>query len=237
MFLVDAFSSSEAIGLGQSTSAAGAERRRPSSSRAKTPWSSPRTAARRARLGREGPRRGRRPHPVGYYKDPEKSAATFVSIDGKRYSMPGDWATVEADGTINLLGRGIVCINTGGEKVFPEEVEEALKDHDACTTRSWSGVPDEQVRRGHHRRGRGAAGAELDEAALIAHVKTHAGRVQGAQADAGRRQHRPRRQRQGRLRPLEGLRPHDLTRRRLTHSVCVGSDRALTSVSVRNDHR
>ena len=67
--------------------------------------------------------------PVGYYKDPEKTARTFLEIDGKRYSCPGDFATVEADGTITLLGRGSVCINTGGEKVFPEEVEEAMKTH------------------------------------------------------------------------------------------------------------
>src|SRR5260370_34864713 len=67
--------------------------------------------------------------PVGYYKDPEKSARTFMVIDGDRYSVPGDFATVEADGTLHVLGRGSVCINTGGEKVFPEGVEEALKEH------------------------------------------------------------------------------------------------------------
>ena len=67
--------------------------------------------------------------PVGYYKDPEKSAATFREIDGVRYSFPGDYATVEPDGTITLLGRGSNCINTAGEKVYPEEVEEAVKRH------------------------------------------------------------------------------------------------------------
>ena len=67
--------------------------------------------------------------PLGYYKDPEKSAATFRTIDEIRYSFPGDFATVEADGTITLLGRGSNCINTGGEKVYPEEVEEAVKKH------------------------------------------------------------------------------------------------------------
>ena len=65
--------------------------------------------------------------PLGYYKDPEKSARTFREIDGVRYSFPGDWAIVEADGTLTLLGRGTTCINTGGEKVFPEEVEEVIK--------------------------------------------------------------------------------------------------------------
>lgn len=65
--------------------------------------------------------------PVGYYKDPVKSAATFREINGERYSFPGDMATIEADGTITLLGRGSQVINTGGEKVFREEVEEAIK--------------------------------------------------------------------------------------------------------------
>ncbi len=69
--------------------------------------------------------------PLGYYKDPEKSDKTFKTINGVRYSVPGDWCTVEPDGTITLLGRGSNCINTAGEKVYPEEVEEALKAHDA----------------------------------------------------------------------------------------------------------
>lgn len=80
--------------------------------------------------------------PVGYYKDEAKTAATFRVFGGVRYSIPGDWARVEADGSITLLGRGSVCINTGGEKVFPEEVEEAIKLHadvDDCTV---VGVPD-----------------------------------------------------------------------------------------------
>lgn len=75
--------------------------------------------------------------PLGYYKDPAKSAATFPVVDGVRYSIPGDLAKVEADGTITLLGRGSTSINTGGEKVFPEEVEEAIV--------SWPGVADALV--------------------------------------------------------------------------------------------
>ena len=67
--------------------------------------------------------------PVGYYNDPVKSAETFVEMDGQRWSLPGDMATVEHDGTIRLLGRGSLCINTGGEKVYPEEVEAVLKFH------------------------------------------------------------------------------------------------------------
>jgi acyl-CoA synthetase (AMP-forming)/AMP-acid ligase II len=84
------------------------------------------------------------PQPLGYYKDPEKSAKTFRVIDGKRYSIPGDWATVDADGTLCLLGRGSVCINTGGEKVFPEEVEEAIKTHPAVRDVIVVGVPDDR---------------------------------------------------------------------------------------------
>jgi acyl-CoA synthetase (AMP-forming)/AMP-acid ligase II len=82
--------------------------------------------------------------PIGYYKDPDKSAATFRVIDGERWTVPGDFATVAADGSVKLLGRGSVCINTGGEKVFPEEVEEALKLHPAVHDAVVVGVPDER---------------------------------------------------------------------------------------------
>jgi fatty-acyl-CoA synthase len=82
--------------------------------------------------------------PIGYYKDPEKSARTFREVNGVRYAFAGDMATVEADGTITLLGRGSHCINTGGEKVFPEEVEEALKVHPAVEDTLVFGVPDER---------------------------------------------------------------------------------------------
>jgi len=82
--------------------------------------------------------------PLGYYKDPEKTAETFRVVDGKRYSIPGDYATVEADGTITLLGRGSVSINSGGEKIFPEEVEEAVKQHPAVADAVVVGVPDER---------------------------------------------------------------------------------------------
>jgi 3-oxocholest-4-en-26-oate---CoA ligase len=80
--------------------------------------------------------------PLGYYKDPEKSARTFREIDGVRYSFPGDYATVDAEGAITLLGRGNACINTGGEKVFPEEVEEAIKRHPDIEDCLVVGVPD-----------------------------------------------------------------------------------------------
>ena len=83
--------------------------------------------------------------PRGYYKDEEKSARTFRVVDGIRYSFPGDFATVEADGTITLLGRGSQCINTGGEKVFTEEVEESIKRHDDVEDCLVVGLPDERL--------------------------------------------------------------------------------------------
>jgi fatty-acyl-CoA synthase len=82
--------------------------------------------------------------PVGYFEDADKSAATFRAVDGVRYSFPGDWATVETDGLITLLGRGSQCINTGGEKVFPQEVEEAVKVHPAVEDCLVFGLPDER---------------------------------------------------------------------------------------------
>jgi fatty-acyl-CoA synthase len=82
--------------------------------------------------------------PVGYYKDESKSAATFQTINGARWSVPGDFASVESDGTIVLLGRGSVVINSGGEKIYPEEVEEAVKRHPAVADCLVVGVPDER---------------------------------------------------------------------------------------------
>jgi 3-oxocholest-4-en-26-oate---CoA ligase len=82
--------------------------------------------------------------PLGYYKDPEKSARTFREVHGERYSFPGDMATLAADGSLVLFGRGSNCINTGGEKVFPEEVEEALKIHPAVEDALVFGVPDDR---------------------------------------------------------------------------------------------
>ena len=82
--------------------------------------------------------------PIGYYKDEAKTAETFVTVDGVRYSMPGDMALVEADGSITLLGRGSVSINSGGEKIFPEEVEAAVKAHPQVWDAVVVGVPDER---------------------------------------------------------------------------------------------
>ncbi len=109
--------------------------------------------------------------PLGYYKDEVKTAATFPTIDGVRYSLPGDFATVEADGTITLLGRGSVCINTGGEKVFPEEVEETLKTHPDIVDAIAVGVPDERFGQAIVAVVEPTAGTDPDEASVIAHVK------------------------------------------------------------------
>ena len=83
--------------------------------------------------------------PVGYYKDPVKTAAMFVESGGERFVVPGDLARVEADGTITLLGRGSTCVNTGGEKVFPEEVEGALKSHPGVFDTLVIGIPDDRL--------------------------------------------------------------------------------------------
>ena len=83
--------------------------------------------------------------PLEYFKDPAKSASTFVTYDGVRYSLPGDLARIEGDGSVTLLGRGSNCINSGGEKVFPEEVEGALKAHDSVFDVLVVGVDDDRL--------------------------------------------------------------------------------------------
>ena len=90
------------------------------------------------RLGRGGS------VPVGYYKDPVKSAATFLEIDGRRYSVPGDFVRIETEGKVTLLGRGSNCVNTGGEKVYPEEVEMAIKGHPGVYDCLVVGIPDDR---------------------------------------------------------------------------------------------
>ncbi|MGA0877888.1 MAG: AMP-binding protein [Ilumatobacteraceae bacterium] len=82
--------------------------------------------------------------PEGYFGDPDKTARTFPVIDGVRYSVPGDYAEIDADGTVRLLGRGSVCINTGGEKVYPEEVEVAARSHADIVDCVAVGVPDDR---------------------------------------------------------------------------------------------
>jgi len=141
--IFDSFGSSEAVGLGVSASAPGAEAK----TAAFTPG--PNCVIFTEDGRRIEPGSGERGLvavsgllPRGYYKDEEKTAKTFRTIEGIRWSVPGDWAEVNADGTLKLLGRGSVCINTGGEKVFPEEVEEALKTHPVVRDAVVVGLPD-----------------------------------------------------------------------------------------------
>jgi 3-oxocholest-4-en-26-oate---CoA ligase len=173
LIMVDALGSSEAISMATSTTTA--------DSNDSTATFKPRTdtvvlsedgriilpgTGERGRLAQPGRL------PIGYYKDETKSAATFQTVNGVRYSIPGDWAEVDANGTIRLLGRGSQCINTGGEKVYPEEVEEALKLHPSVADAAVVGLPDERF---------GQAICALveasnpvtgiDAAVLIAHVK------------------------------------------------------------------
>jgi fatty-acyl-CoA synthase len=145
MMLVDAFSSSEALGMGSSVSSG--------------------TSAVRTAQFTLGPEvkvldpdgnevkpgsdqigvlaiGGR--NPLGYYKDEAKTAATFRTYDGVRYSIPGDYAEVGEDGKIQLLGRGSVVINTGGEKVYPEEVEEVVKTYPGVADAAVVGIPNER---------------------------------------------------------------------------------------------
>ncbi len=113
---------------------------------------------------------------LGYFKDPEKSARTFMVIDGVPHSLPGDWAKVAADGSLILLGRGSNCINTGGEKVFPEEVEEAVKAHPAVYDCLVVGVPDERFGERVVAIASLQPGASADEAAIIEAAAEHIGR-------------------------------------------------------------
>jgi acyl-CoA synthetase (AMP-forming)/AMP-acid ligase II len=114
--------------------------------------------------------------PLGYYKDAAKTAKTFPVIAGTRYAVPGDHAQIRADGTLVVLGRGSVCINSGGEKIYPEEVEQILRKHPAVADAVVVGTPDErfgeqvtavvQPREGH----------DLDQPTLSAFVAQHLAR-------------------------------------------------------------
>jgi fatty-acyl-CoA synthase len=111
--------------------------------------------------------------PLEYYKDPEKSARTFRTFEGVRYSVPGDYATVDADGTIHLLGRGTVCINSGGEKIFPEEVEEVLKLHPSIRDAVCVGVPDDRFGEAVTAVVEPRDEASVDPADVVTHVRQH----------------------------------------------------------------
>ena len=175
LMLIDAFSSSEALGMGTSVSSGTAAEHTarftlspdvrvldPESNKDVTPGSD--EVGVLALGGR---------NPVGYYKDPDKSASTFKVIDDVRYSVPGDFATVDADGAIHLLGRGSVVINTGGEKVFPEEVEEVLKLHPAVADAVAVAIPDERFGQVVAAAVELRPGSSATEAELIAQVRGH----------------------------------------------------------------
>ncbi|MFV0308325.1 MAG: AMP-binding protein [Desertimonas sp.] len=174
LIMVDSLGSSEAIGMASSTTKAdgsadtasfqlGPDTRVVTDDGRDVAWGS----------GERGLVAMRGRTPIGYYKDPEKSAATFQVIDGVRYSIPGDFATVDADGTVRLLGRGSQCINTGGEKVYPEEVEEVLKLHGSVADAAVVGLPDERFGEAITALVEPHDGFEIDGPTLIAHVKEH----------------------------------------------------------------
>jgi acyl-CoA synthetase (AMP-forming)/AMP-acid ligase II len=129
-------------------------------------------SGRRAGPGQTG-RLARGGHiPLGYYNDPVKTAAMFTEVDGKRFVVPGDMARVEADGTITLLGRGNTCVNTGGEKVFPEEVEGALKSHAGVFDALVIGIPDDLLGQRVAALVQPRDGVDLDLAEVEAVVRT-----------------------------------------------------------------
>ena len=172
--IIDSFSSSEAFGLGASTTTKDAQAETAKfmlgpdcavfaeDGRRIAPGSS---ESGRVAVGG--------PIPLGYYKDPVKTASTFVEYEGRRWSMPGDWATVAEDGTLTVLGRGSQCINTGGEKVFPEEVEEVLKRHPAVRDAAVSGMPDPRFGERVGALAELHAGAAATPEELIDHVKAN----------------------------------------------------------------
>jgi acyl-CoA synthetase (AMP-forming)/AMP-acid ligase II len=171
--LVDSFSSSEAMGLGTSLSNAGGQ-----SATARFAIG-PHCAVFNDEGERVVPGSGERGRvavtghiPLGYYKDPIKTAQTFPVLEGRRWSVPGDYAEVNADGTLLLIGRGSGCINTGGEKVFPEEVEEVLKRHAGVRDSAVVGVKDARYGERICALVSLRAGASVSESGLITHTKT-----------------------------------------------------------------
>lgn len=175
MLLVDAFSSSEALGMGSSISSGNSASKTaqftlgpfvrvvdPDGNDVVPGSDQPGVLALGGRI------------PLGYYKDEAKTAATFRTIGGARYSVPGDYAEVREDGSIHLLGRGSVVINTGGEKVYPEEVEEAIKTVDGVLDAVAVGIPNDRF--GEEivaavELSPGAPEGSVTEDAIIEHVK------------------------------------------------------------------
>jgi acyl-CoA synthetase (AMP-forming)/AMP-acid ligase II len=116
------------------------------------------------------------PTPVRYHGDEERSARVFLTIDGRRFSVPGDYVRIADDGTIDLLGRGASCINSGGEKIYPEEVEEVLKEHAAVVDACCVGLPDERFGQMVCALVELAPGAQATERELVDFVKEHTAR-------------------------------------------------------------
>lgn len=170
LMIVDSWGSSEGLGLGasvQTADTAGAATRFVADGNTLIVGDDlrPVKVGERGRVARGGL------IPRGYWRDEAKTAATFVTVDGVRYSMPGDWAILEEDGSFTLLGRGSQCINTAGEKVFPEEVEETLKTHPAIDDALVFGIPDEQW--GQAVTAVVEAHAPVSDDELRAHVRQH----------------------------------------------------------------
>jgi fatty-acyl-CoA synthase len=177
LIMVDGFGSSEAIGMGESVSRRG----KSASTATFAPGPNAVVLTEDGQLVKPGSgeigRIGVRGHtPIGYYKDPEKSAVTFPVVDGVRYSLPGDFATIDVDGTITLLGRGSLSINTAGEKVFPEEVEEVLKTHPSVRDALVVGIPHDRFGQAVTAVVETETGVDFDEDAVIAHVKARLAR-------------------------------------------------------------
>jgi 3-oxocholest-4-en-26-oate---CoA ligase len=170
--LFDSFGSSEAVGLGASVSTSGAAQET-------AKFVLGENVAVFAEDGRRVEPGSPEPGlvavsgyiPVGYYKDEAKTAQTFRTIEGRRWSVPGDWAEVKPDGSLHLLGRGSVCINTGGEKVFPEEVEEVLKSYEGVVDAVCVGVPDARFGEAIAAVVESLGGVEIDRDDLAQHVR------------------------------------------------------------------
>ncbi len=172
--LFDSFGSSEAVGMGASVSSKGAPQQT-------AKFQIGATCAVFNELGhRVEPGSGEQGVvavggfiPLGYYKDEAKTAQTFRTYEGRRWSVPGDFAEVNVDGTLRLLGRGSVCINTGGEKVYPEEVEVVARAAAGIEDCVVVGVPDDRFGETVVLVASRVAGSSVAEAAVIEHVKAN----------------------------------------------------------------
>ena len=162
--------------------------------------------------------------PLGYHDDPEKTAATFLTYEGERWLITGDLATVAEDGTVELLGRGSVSINTGGEKVHPEEVEGVLHGHPSVADVLVVGVPDERWGSAVTAVVQPAAGTHADPRRARRPLQAAPVGLQGAQAPRARRRGGAQPRRQGRL-PLGRRTPRRRDRR------VSGSDHGLPGVA------